>query len=104
MKQFKARLRAGESLNINGYGEVTEGRLFDYKYSKDDEIGIIIDGIVYPEVSTAFEFIEIKLPTAKEMYNLIEQLVNNVVDYKDYSKQIALMTDIVTGIERHEHR
>ncbi len=101
MKTYKARLRAGESLSINGYnGEITEGRLFDYKYSKGDEIGIIIDGEIYPEASTAFEFVEIKLPSAKQMYAIIEQLANNVFTYNDYSKQISQISEIITSIER----
>lgn len=100
MKTTLAKLREGEGNFIDGYGEVTEGRLFNFKYFKDDTIGIIINGVVYPEVSTAFDFVEVKLPSAKEMYAMIENLAANVISYNDYSNDIAKMTDLITGIER----
>lgn len=100
MKITLAKLRVGEENFIEGYGEVEPGRLFNFKYFKDDTIGIVINGQVYPECSTAFDFVEAKLPPAKDLYFLIENLVGNVVAYKDYSSDIAKMTDLVTGIER----
>lgn len=105
MKITKAILRKQEyefsAPFISGFnGDITEDQLFDFKYLKGDVLGIIIGDNVYEEASTAFDFVEVDIPTAKEVYALISKLAFDVVNYNDYSKAIFQVTECVTECER----